>query len=623
VTSAEEQNTVFGYPLLIAEDFDHILAGTGVELPLDQFSDRIQEKGQAIIQARGGAGKTVTAERLAALEATHHGVAFVQALTMPPGLGDFGTKLDIDLLIGLSQDMRRADLLRERSEGLVIIDGINEIPKERADRILLSIPILSARHPFIRFVVTDRLTRRDIDQDVWLLGTLGPVPEKEVRERLDTPTEPLPDHLTVPYYLDRSIDQGGPDSQVAILREGLTIHGGVPEHVIGSLAGAVYDRYEKRYDRTIDAETITDAVGVDIYDRMLSSDALRRQGNGIQFAHHLMQDFLAALHLSTHDKLWYQPGFDVVTLKASSFDALALAAALIEPRQRVDDFVHRVFDWNYYGAAYILEEDASGEKRILEAMRTAILAMLAEKRFDRMVVTAHRVEDALRLQNDVLASRLLRADNRDEVVQIVESALPQGWETQWPEWFHDWYETFKRPSKAQATEGDVANITSPTGTVGWATSNMLKRLRTPEDLRQIVRGHAATHGSPTVRWRAVHTLGAWPSEDSVDVLLSRVEDSDEELWVRYGALRSLLEVAAGSGRPIRRRVFTALGNADLARKIASSQPLRKEAIRALEVADMPDDWHALAGDFLDYLWADSDDPLDRDEVLLLAQRLRS
>jgi hypothetical protein len=76
-----------------------------------------------------------------------------------------------------------------------------------------------------------------------------------------------------------------------------------------------------------------------------------------------------------------------------------------------------------------------------------------------------------------------------------------------------------------------------------------------------------------------------------------VEDSDEELWVRYGALRSLLEVAAGSARPIRRRVFTALGNADLARTIASSQPLRKETIRALAVADMPDDWHALAGDF--------------------------
>jgi hypothetical protein len=69
-------------------------------------------------------------------------------------------------------------------------------------------------------------------------------------------------------------------------------------------------------------------------------------------------------------------------------------------------------------------------------------------------------------------------------------------------------------------------------------------------------------------------------------------------------------------------VFTVLGEPELAQKVAGEPQLRNEAIRALEVADMPDDWHALAGDFMEYLWAASDDPLERDEVVLLARRLR-
>ena len=167
------------------------------------------------------------------------------------------------------------------------------------------------------------------------------------------------------------------------------------------------------------------------------------------------------------------------------------------------------------------------------------------------------------------------------------------------------------------------DLTSKVGTVGWASSNMLKRLNISGDLRRMVGDFATEHPDATVRWRAVHTLGAWPTDSVVEVLLSRVRDPAEQLWVRYGALRSLLEVAAGGSEQIRRRVFEVLGSAEVATVIARESNLRKEAIRALEVSAMPDDWHALAGDFMEHLWAESDDPLDREAVLLLAQRLRS
>jgi hypothetical protein len=611
----------FGYPVRIAENFDDVLARSGPSFALNKLSSLVQQKGQMLLQARGGAGKTVTARRIADLEPNSHGVAFVSALRLPAAPVDISTALDIEVLIPLSVDPERANMLRDRAEGLVVIDGINEIPKGRADEILMAIPGMAARYPFIRFLLTDRLSRRDIDQTAWVLATLGPVPERKARALSGYETGLLPDHLTIPYYLDRSTRQDGAASQVDILRGGITTYGGVPESGLNSLARSVYASYQDRCDRAIDSQQIREAVGDDVFHEMLKSGLLLQE-NGIQFAHHLTQDFLAALHLSADDELWNPTGFDTVTLKASSFDALALAAALVGA-EHVDDFVHRVFDWNYYGAAYLLEEDQAGEKRIWEAMRTAILAMLAEKRFDRMIVTAHRVEDALRLQDVELAGLLLAANDRDAVVDVVEAALPENWDTTWPKWFHDWYETFKRPSGTDASLNDVDGIESTIGTVGWATSNMLKRLNTSEDLCRIVGDFATGHRNSTVRWRAVHALGAWPTNEVIEVLLDRVRDPNEVLWVRYGALRSVLEAAAGGPKRIRRRVFNVLGSPEVAGLVVVEPQLRKEAIRALEVSEMPDDWHARAGDFLEYLWTKSDDPLERDEVLLLAQRLRN
>jgi hypothetical protein len=623
--TAMDSEAEFGYELRIAANFDDVLARVGDPYPLESLVSFIKQKGRMLLQARGGAGKTKTAERLAELEPQASGVVFVSARNLPVALGDAAADLDMDLLVSLSADPQRANLLQDRREGLVIIDGINEIPKDRAGDILMAIPGMAARYPFVSFLVTDRLTRRDIDQNEWVLATLGPVPIEEAGGRLGIEIAELPEHMTIPYYLNESLRhrEGGPESQVEILRRGITVHGGVPDSALEPLARAVYTAYETRCERAINSDEIRTAVGDKVFGEMLDSGLLVRENNEVQFFHHLNQDFLAALHLSADESLWNSEGFDAVTLKTSSFDALALAAALIERRQSVDDFVHRVFDWNYYGAAYILEEDQAGEKRIWEAMRTAILAMLAEKRFDRMVMTASRVEDALRLQGVPLAVLLLKAKDRDAVVDVIEAALPEDWATTWPEWFRHWYETFKRPSGSDATSEDVEDLRSTVGTIGWASSNMLKRLNTSEDVRHAVSELAERDPDPTVRWRAVHTLGAWPTDSVVDVLLDGVRDPAQHLWVRYGALRSLLETAAAGSEQLRARVFDALGSAEVAALIAADSNLRKEAVRALEVSAMPADWHAQAGDFMEHLWAESDDPLDRDQVVLLAQRLRN
>lgn len=237
-----------GYPVRIAETFDGVLARDGSVCTLDKLSPLVQTKGQMLLQARGGAGKTWTAKRIASAEPESQGVVFVSALRLPPAPIEIAAALDIEVLIALSEIApERANVLRERGEGLVVIDGINEIPKACADEILTTIPAVTARYPFVRFLVTDRLNRREIDSSAWILATLGPVPEVKARDLSGYGTGPLPDHLTIPYYLDRMTRQGGA-SQVEILRGGITAFGGVPDSDVDSLARSVYESYRALHD---------------------------------------------------------------------------------------------------------------------------------------------------------------------------------------------------------------------------------------------------------------------------------------------------------------------------------------------------------------------------------------
>ncbi|MET4163970.1 MULTISPECIES: HEAT repeat domain-containing protein [Gordonia] len=620
-STVDEQHVLFDYPLLIAKDFDTVLTRKGDPCALTDVVERMRPLGLMLLQARGGAGKTFTARRLAELEPGKHGVAFVTAIDLAIVETDGTPAVGLDDLITAGADVERSRLLRDRGEGLVVIDGVNEIPKRQSDAILRSLPVLAARYPFIRFVVTDRLTRREIDQRDWVLATLGDIPASRVSDLSDADEGSFPEYLKIPFYLEQRLNHNDASTQVEVLHKGIVRHGGVADSDLSNLARVTFDSYRLRRDRRVPESLLVEAVGEDALRRMVDSGLIRIQHTAVQFDHHLTQDYLAALYLSANRDLWTPEGFDVTTLRASSFDALALASALV-PTESVEDFVHRVFDWNYYGAAYLIEEDQTSSKRVRFAMRTAVLATLGEKRFDTMVVTVKRVEDALRLQEDSVAEALLNATTRDAVVAIVNASLPADWPQSSPEWFREWHAAFNRSSDDRATRADIAALRSNVGMVGWSASNMLKRLDVPKKLRKKVRKLAARDDSPTVRWRSVHTLGAWPSRSVAAQLISQVNDDDEQLWVRYGALRSALEVAATGREPLRREVLSALADPGLAYKIATDSQLRKEAIRSLEVSPMPAGWHAIAGDFMEFLWASAKDGLDRDEVVLLANRLR-
>ena len=105
-------------------------------------------------------------------------------------------------------------------------------------------------------------------------------------------------------------------------------------------------------------------------------------------------------------------------------------------------------------------------------------------------------------------------------------------------------------------------ISSSDAILGWTASNALRRslleTRTARDLRVIYRASRAGENAATIRWRVVHTLGMSPEADSLELLLDAIS-GDEDFWVRFGAVRSVIEHAALSqGDALRTSAFSGL-----------------------------------------------------------------
>jgi hypothetical protein len=82
------------------------------------------------------------------------------------------------------------------------------------------------------------------------------------------------------------------------------------------------------------------------------------------------------------------------------------------------------------------------------------------------------------------------------------------------------------------------------GVLGWTSANVMKRLQLT-DKQQLEVLQLGTHEWPVLRWRVAHVLGAFPNERNVDFLLDRL-DHDSDISVKYGALRSAIELASRS-----------------------------------------------------------------------------
>lgn len=608
----------FGYPIRLASSFEEVLARGASRSTLDvsAFSEFVRRSACTLLQARGGAGKTHTARRVCD-ELRERGLWTV----VIPAIALVGDEPLASWSPGQwaesSDGDNGAGLEDATGAGLIVIDGLNEVDRPTGERILDAVGPLTASNPQVSVLITDRLVRRSAASPYWKYATLGPVPDEVIRDVSGAePTEAL----SIPFYLERH-SSGSAAHDILAESIGRFVDG----DALAALAKASYESYRIHLRRTLDVALVDSAVGPAVWESMLDANVVVpikvSVGDGppttdFHFEHHLLHDFLAAGHLASDEDLWNSDGFDVVTLKASSFDALGLALAQVRTEDLVDELIQRVYDWNFYAAAYMLEEDRGADARVSDAVRLALLGALAEKRFDIVRPTVVRVEDALRVQQSALTDTLLRAADREQVVTALLDHRPDSP----PAWFMSWLEHFSRPNGARVSSDEAEAITSDQPLLGWGVANALRRSKLSAPTEAWLRTLLASHESSTVRWRAAHALGPHPSDENLSTLQRVLEREEGASWVAYGALRAEFEQIWRRSAEERRRLLKRMAS-DAGDRLVTPGPLRSEAIRCLDVNPLPENWHRDVEPLLSLLW-ETADAQGAVELVQLAERLR-
>jgi len=302
-------------------------------------------------------------------------------------------------------------------------------------------------------------------------------------------------------------------------------------------ATAAFSAYFVSKSRVFDLDSFRTVAGEDVVQALRNSSELLILDSGeAYFSHHIIHDYLCSRHLAAiGTQEWKPQVFSAVSFDAASFDAIAMAFEQLTG-DCADAFLRALYDWNLYAAGYALGQIRVNEGSASIEVRAMIYAMLAEKRFDSVVATRQRAKDALMLMKFEDATPFKTASSFVDVQNALSSVAGEHG------WFDDWKRLFLSHPTDRIEIAQLQMLKEVDSVIGWTMANVAKRALV-EQQDVVTLGDWLAEPNPTVRWRVVHVLGAYPSARNMALLTSAL-DHDDDMNVRYGAVRSLIELAA-------------------------------------------------------------------------------
>jgi hypothetical protein len=589
----------------------------------EQLLNNAVSSGRVLLAGRGGGGKTIflrrCADRCVALGYVPILISLKlftqQDASMWSEMGSRLAKVDFLLRILSASKVGIAELdsLPSTRQRVLLVDGLNEVDGKVAQELIFCLDEYAGTAISTSVIVTDRLVRREfISPSRWALYAIQPLSTEEVtaQSKLSQTsiTEDQQALLSSPYFLNLFLKNGSLGSSGASEMKDWFLSHALTMNELPRAAEAAYRVYAHS-SRSFPFEEFQDIAGFDITQKLIVAGALTLAGSDALFDHHLKHDFLASCYLASNPHLWFKDAFDRVTFAGSSFDSIMMCLEQVS-KTEADSFIRRVYDWNLYGVGYALSE--SRHNNVSEQMRHVMVAMFAERLWDLIEPTALKARDTLKLlRNDTDSRQFLSFGSLVQVLEVIRSS----W--QGPPWFLLWKELFTIPVGSNVSDEIQRQLEQEDSVIGWTTSNVLRRCALTEDQQSYLRG--LVDQAPTVvRWRAVHTLGAFPSLDTLTALTIAIKDGDR--LVRYGAVRSCFESASQASEEIRRATFLMLR--ENSKFLLEHSSLKDEMRRAMLIskAKRPQSWIKSCVDLISS-WQSSESSADQEKWTRTAQSL--
>jgi hypothetical protein len=419
--------------------------------------------------------------------------------------------------------------------------------------------------------------------------------------------KPFSTMLDLPFFLNAMLQhKGAAPGDFHTHQEFLAAHSGLTPPQLALASQAAFHVYQTRMARTFPIQEFADVASPDVTNRLLSSGILSTSNDTAQFYHHLLHDILASRHFGNlPEEQWNSENLDAISFRASSFDGVSFVFEQLEG-ERADSFLRHVYDWNPYAAGYALGEldpELSGASMEME---TVIFAMLAEKRFDPLLATRRRAADGLLITKSPHAQAYRDATNLQDVFEAVAAVDSN------TAWFVAWRGVFTRDAGGTAQDQEINSLHDEDSVIGWTWANVLKRLVLTDAQQQILRQMLDAENQITILWRAAHVLGAFPSLANV-VSLDALLSPNQARYVRYGAIRSLAEIAYRSPtEEIRNAVVDAIK--ERSSDLMMDEFVMGELKRALQITPglQPESWITIVTQIAREFYLLSEEPMRRD-----------
>jgi hypothetical protein len=638
----KEPQPAFDFSLGWADDYDSLFQDRVVVTGIEEILQRVSKTGRVLISGRGGAAKTTILYRLArgllGDQTVFPIIVNLKSWNAPlyeewkAAPDDVSYRMEFLLTrVGIPKlNLATLDAVDPQVMRLLLVDGLNEITPATAQEMILTFDEYVRRAPQSGVVITDRIVRRRFTSTKrWNLCTVLPVSDENIRKYLQsnaaklTAFEKAPPAeqalLRTPLFLDQFLHSSrstasGLLTNAAELEYYFVGQIGLTAKELRSAAVAAYVAYEKQATRTFPLLEFEKNSGRDITERLKAAGAIQVKGDLGFFTHHLHHDFLVSLLLAETEDRWRPEHFNVVTFKAASFDILALTLEQLKETRHVDLFLQRLYDWNVYAPAYALAEAYHGGG-VLVSMEVEVimLAMLAERKWDRVKSTAQKAADGLALfPRKTRADAFLQVKTLSELFELVWSFNSES------KTFNEWRKLFAVPRDKSLSDAAIEKLLEADSITGWTLANVLKRISVSESQIKLFRRWARESAkSETIVWRLAHVLGAYPSKGNIDTLFEIFERQDVP-WASYGALRSLIEMASRSkDAELTLAIFQRLGM-KLDRLLTPA--LIREFEHLLFVDPAPEIWAKAVLDLLERIYARQHDDGEGTHWMTVAQQ---
>jgi Trypsin-like peptidase domain len=553
-------------------EFDLSISPEGEEKdPVERLLVEAEEKKTLVLRGYAGGGKSSLlrgcAERLwdrgilpIFLNLKDWDISYSEGLEMAISRGvKIDEKWQELLKVSLGQLNPTMDEDLYPLDRFIIVDGLNELYGEEITRQLLKLLVsyAGARRPKKTFIlVSDRSGSRTNLGDGWYIVELKPLSAETVQRIVSSSFgegnyEDLPESdrelLSIPFFLNHALQKGSLylGSAAQAVESFFIEQLGFDTRGLDCLAESAFNAYSKDRSSSFSAAAYKERIGEAAWETLRTSGTVRNvDKERVQFDHQLKHDYLASRYLAQNEACWNWSSFDAVSFESQSFESLSMAFEQIKDSIKGDRFLTSLYDWNWVATVTAMIDAIRAKNECFTPeMQMFVMASVSEKAVDSMTRTRYQARRELSKFPEEIAGAFLKADSIERVIALVNDLHSD------EQWFESWRRLFTRDHDPAMTEAEIQQIAYNDPILGWTASNVIRRSSQSEDgFRQLRSIYMTARDSEdahyrTVRWRVLHSLGVSDSQTTVDLLFDAV-DSDGYHWAKYGAARSLMDIAA-------------------------------------------------------------------------------